>query len=342
MKSIFGKIGKFFLRILIVVMITVVILLGGAVGLIYTLNYGPSQSARSLFVSSVLETSAIGFLATWFLPTEEIETILATNKVEQFDVITNPNMIVIPDTAEGTVDEEQSPIEFVKVSGLTYVGNMMIVKDPSRIFVGLCEHFNDASQMGDKLGAMIEREGAIGGINGGGFLDINGKGTGSVPLGFVFSKGKYLCGSKTKKELLIGFDVNHKLIVGEMTAKEAEELGIRDALSFGPALVINGVAADVSGHSSGVNPRTAIGQRADGAVLMLVIDGRQTNSLGASYADLIDIMLEFGAVNAANLDGGNSSLMIFDGEHISNSSRLLGDREMPACFLVERRASDEE
>lgn len=341
MKSVICKIGKILFRILVVVMITVVILVGGAVGLIYTFNYGPSPSARSLFVSSVLETSAIGFLATWFLPTEEIETILATNKVEQFDVITNPNLIVIPETEKGTTNKEEKPIEFVKVSGLTYVGNMMIVKDPSRVYVGLCEHFNDTSQKGDKLGDMIEREEAIAGINGGGFLDINGNGTGSIPLGFVFSKGKYLCGSQSDKELLIGFDANHKLIVGEMTAKEAQNLGIRDALSFGPALVINGVAADVSGQSSGLNPRTAIGQRADGAVLMLVIDGRQANSLGASYSDLIDIMLEFGAVNAANLDGGNSSLMIYEGEHISSSSRLLGDREMPACFLVERRPSDE-
>jgi len=340
MKSISRTIGKIILRALFVIILTAVIIAGGLVGLIYTFNYGPSPSARSLFVSSVLETSAVGFLATWFLPTEEIETILATNKVEQFDVITNPNLIVIPEATEGSIDKEENPIEFVKVSGLTYVGNMMIIKDPSRVFVALCEHFNDGSQMGDKLGEMIEREDAIGGINGGGFLDINGNGTGSVPLGFVFSKGKYLCGSQSKKELLIGFDANHKLIVGEMTAKEAKELGIRDALSFGPALVINGVAADVSGQSSGLNPRTAIGQRADGAVLMLVIDGRQANSLGASYADLIDIMLEFGAVNAANLDGGNSSLMIYDGEHISNSSRLLGDREMPACFLIERRPSD--
>lgn len=342
MKSVSRTLGKIILRIVFVLITTIVVLAGGAVGLICTLNYGPSPSARNLFVSSVLETSAIGFLATWFLPTEEIETILATNKVEQFDVITNPNLIVIPDNIENMEDKEEQPIEFVKVSGLTYVGNMMIIKDPTRVFVGICEHFNDESKRGDKLGDMIEREDAIGGINGGGFLDINGHGTGSVPLGFVFSKGEYLCGPETEKELLIGFDVNHKLIVGEMTAQEAQNLNIRDALSFGPALVINGVAADVSGHSSGLNPRTAIGQRADGAVLMLVIDGRQANSLGASYSDLIEVMLEFGAVNAANLDGGNSSLMIYDGAHISNSSRLMGDREMPACFLIERRTSDGE
>ena len=50
----------------------------------------------------------------------------------------------------------------------------------------------------------------------------------------------------------------------------------------------------------------------------------------------------FGAVNAANLDGGSSSLMIYEDEIISNKSGLIANREMPTCFLVERRDTDEE
>lgn len=342
MKKVLRWFGKFLLRTLLIVVTTAVLLVVGALGLIYTLNFGPSPSARNLFVSSMLETSAAGFLATWFLPTSEIDTILATNKVESFDVITNPNLVVISDEEDEEEENKQKPVELVKVSGLTYSGNMIIVKDPSRVYVETCKNFNKASKPGDRLGVMVERENALAGINGGGFYDPNGVGTGSVPLGFVFSQGEYMYGSDTEKEILIGFDNNNKLIVGEMTGKEAKELGIRDALSFGPALVINGVAADIAGQGSGLNPRTAIGQRADGTVLLLVVNGRQANSLGATYSDLIDIMLEFGAVNAANLDGGNSSMMIFDGEQISTSARLIGDREMPACFLVERRDSDEE
>ena len=63
--------------------------------------------------------------------------------------------------------------------------------------------------------------------------------------------------------------------------------------------------------ASGYNPRTAVGQRADGAVLFLCIDGRQAGSLGGTYADIIDIMLEYGAVNACNMDGGSSSVMLY-------------------------------
>ena len=127
-----------------------------------------------------------------------------------------------------------------------------------------------------------------------------------------------------------------------MTANQAKKRGIRDALTFGPALIVDGKPANVSGYSSGLNPRTAIGQRADGAVLLLVIDGRQPGSLGAFHTDTIEVMLNFGAVNAANLDGGSSSLMVYEDEIISNKSGLTGNRHMPTCFLVERRDTDEE
>ena len=90
-----------------------------------------------------------------------------------------------------------------------------------------------------------------------------------------------------------------------MTAQAALDRGVRDAVSFGPVLVVNGEAVEVNGSGSGLNPRTAIGQREDGSILLVVIDGRQVNSLGASYSDVIELMLEYGAVNAANLDGGS-------------------------------------
>lgn len=335
------KVLKYFARFLLVVFTTLLILVGGVVGLVYTFNYGPSPSARSLFVSSVLETSAIGFLATWFLPSEEIQTILANNTVEQFDAVTNPNLIVIPDTEEDPEYYAENDIEIVPVNGLTYVGRMMIIKDPSRVKVGTCANFGDPDKRGERLLSIVKRYNAIAAVNGGGFEDLNGRGTGTIPIGFVFSGGKYLYGNLDTPGLLIGFDTDNRLIVGYMTGNKAKELGIRDALTFGPALIINGEPANISGYSSGLNPRTAIGQRADGAVLLLTVDGRQANSLGASYADLIEIMTSFEAVNAANLDGGSSSVMIYENEIISNVSTFTGDRTIPTCFYVERREEHE-
>ena len=119
-----------------------------------------------------------------------------------------------------------------------------------------------------------------------------------------------------------------------MSVSKAKELGIRDAVMFGPALVVNGEPCQVSGASSGLNPRSAIGQRADGAVLLLVIDGRTANSLGATLADEINLMLEYGAVNAANLDGGSSSMMYYNGEYVNKGVVLTGSRRLPDAFVV--------
>ena len=119
-----------------------------------------------------------------------------------------------------------------------------------------------------------------------------------------------------------------------MTESQAKKKGIRDAITFGPALIVNGEPVSVKGQSSGLNPRTAIGQRADGAVLMLVIDGRQASSLGATYSDLITIMLEYGAINAINMDGGSSSLMYYKGEYLNTGVSLTGSRNMPTAFIV--------
>ena len=121
-----------------------------------------------------------------------------------------------------------------------------------------------------------------------------------------------------------------------MTPTEAIEADIQWAVSFGPVLISNGVRSEETVLSSGVNPRTAIGQRADGAVLLLVIDGRQLDSLGATYADVADIMAEYGAVNAANLDGGSSTVMVYEGEVINVCAAVGGLRPIPTSFLVKK------
>ena len=124
------------------------------------------------------------------------------------------------------------------------------------------------------------------------------------------------------------------LRVGDFTTEQAKELMLRDAVSFGPVLVMNGEPANITSTSSGLNPRTAIGQRADGAVLLLVLDGRQTDSLGATYQDEIDIMVKYGAVNALNLDGGTSSAMYLNGERVNGTAAITGTRSLPCAVLV--------
>ena len=99
-------------------------------------------------------------------------------------------------------------------------------------------------------------------------------------------------------------------------------------------LVVNGEIPDADGLKSGTNPRTAIGQREDKAIMLMVIDGRQAISPGASYLDEAEVMLKYGAVNACNLDGGSSTLMWFKGDYINNCASVVGIRAVPTTFLV--------
>ncbi|MCI5811212.1 MAG: phosphodiester glycosidase family protein [Clostridiales bacterium] len=139
---------------------------------------------------------------------------------------------------------------------------------------------------------------------------------------------------------IIGINQDHILILGRFTKAEFLEQGFRDAVSFDnpnpPFLVINGKASTVVGTGgSGIQPRTCIGQRADGAFLFLVIDGRGAGgSLGATQKEAMNLMIEFGAVNAANLDGGSSSELIINGETVSNPCSFYGPRYMPDGFMV--------
>ena len=298
------------------------------VGAIYIIERGPSEEARDLFVVTVQQSSAAKPLARLFLSREQVDKIMEENTAKDEDLQTDTELVEIDDT----LDMDAITVE--DVHGSTFNGKMMIVNDPSRVYVYDIPDYT--ADWGMIVSDMVKADDAIAGINGGGFLDINGLGGGSVPLGIVISKGEWKNGSQYDTYQVIGFDNNNKLVIGYMTGFEAIERGIRDAVEWGPALIVNGEAVDV-GNGGGLNPRTAIGQRADGAVLLLVIDGRQPSSIGASYYDLIGVMQQYGAVNAANLDGGNSSSLVYNGEVISNTASLNGERELPTAFLVRKR-----
>jgi len=331
------KIRRYIRRAILSVFTVLAVVVFGVYMVLLTVFHGPSPTASDLLVNTVLETSALKFIPYLYFSEEEVEEIVARNAVEVPDVATDPSLVVIDRTpaaqSSGEAAEEKD-IELVEVNGETYHGYMLIVKDPSRVSLAVSSP-DFSSDYGKYLDEMAEENGAIAAINAGGFEDVGGGGRGGKPLGIVVKDGKVL-NSRTSREcdIVIGFDQNDKLIVGKMDADDAVELGLRDAASFNPILVLNGEPAEVKGSSSGLNPRTAIGQRADGAVLLLVIDGRQVNSLGASLADLIDVMMQFGAVNAANLDGGSSSKMYYQGEFVNDGVALTGSRRLPTAFIV--------
>lgn len=340
------KIGRIAVRAITVFTVTIVLLFCGLWCAAWTLVNGPSPTVGRLFVLSLKETSAAGFIADWFVSDEELEALYASAAVEEktdidSTLINIPNSDLSLDTSvegdDGTVSDKDPTqgIEIQDISGPTYNGKMMLISDPKRVFVGVPDKYG-AGCRGLTLTQMIEKYGCIGGTNAGGFEDIGGAGTGGVPDGIVISDGKLLWGGMNTYYSLAGLDENGLLYVGKMTSARALELGIKYAASYGPALIINGEPCNAKRSlGGGVNPRTAIGQRADGTILLLVVNGRQLDSLGATLDDLVEIMLSYGAVNASNLDGGSSSLMVYNGEYMNTSSYVYGgERALPTTILV--------
>lgn len=224
------------------------------------------------------------------------------------------------------------------ITGPTFKGYLLTVTDPSRVYVGTSERPFDADRYGWQLDKFAETYGASAVINGGGFADPNGMGKGGKPNGIVVSQGEWLqnhSGGETFGTI-IGFDAENRLIVrSDIERGGGKDLNLRDAVAFSPALIIDGQAVDNSTYRTELSARSAIGQRADGAVLMLIIDGRQPDSFGSAMGAMTEILLEKGAVVAANLDGGTSTALVMHGQKVNDGSAPSRvSRYMPTAFIV--------
>lgn len=315
-------------RVFSVLGVTVLCVALFLLGVIWIMCKGPSETARNLFVASVRETSAIKWIPNIFFTENEVQHILSLSKVDDEGIKSEGVEFVPPDP-----DIPKDTIEIVQVEGPTFQGKMMIVHDPSRVTVGTLSSFR-SDKPGKKIETFVKDTGAIAAINGGEFVDTGGTGNGGMPKGIVIHEGKLLYGGLNTTASVVAIDDQNRLLVGRMSGRELLEKNVRDAVSYGPALIVDGEALPVKGTGGGLNPRTCLGQRADGAMLLLVIEGRQPHSLGASYKDCIDVMLKFNAVNAGNLDGGSSSMMIYQGKKMTSGASMYGSRALPTVILV--------
>ena len=333
------KIGAFLGTFLVAAVLTVAISLA-------MICSDAFPSAQQMFVTTILETGQLKFLASIFLSAEDIQQIVDKNSMQTLNSEVDSGLIQI-----GGEDDEE-PIVIEQVQGGTYTGTMMIVKDPSRVSLATIYPWRET---GVTLDQLVQSAGAIGGINGGLYDSTNN--SGGKPYGVVVCNGQIQLNRPQEYAglVLIGFTESNLLQIidiSDMTASEVESLvkeqKIRDAVCFQEEasdsnnhfvqLIINNEPREMNGMGSGLNPRTAIGQRADGAVLLFVTDGRgKSGHLGASSGDLIAVMEEYGAVNAANLDGGSSSCMYYNGEYLKSSVTFYYENsswKLPAGFVV--------
>ena len=327
-------------RLGIFTLVTLALLLMTLLGVIWVLEKGPSPTVTEKFCRSMRETSAIRWIPNIFLSEEEVAAFKSESTESDETETVNTSLIHIAPAQTETEAESDDGVELISITHGTAKGKLLIVRDPSRIILGVSSAEFDAKIPGMQLTALVEKYGGVAGTNAGGFNDENGRGNGGVPQGLVISGGALLhTGKDNETYNVVGFDADHILHVGTMTAEEALAQGITDAVSFrthdglASSLIINGEIQSKN-LGGGVNPRTAVGQCADGSVLLLVLDGRSINTLGATMQDVADIMLEYGAVNAGNLDGGSSSVMVYGGEIVNNCASVTGPRSIPTAFVV--------
>ena len=315
------------------------------------LLYGPYSGFREWLITTAMTTMTHQYLATWFYDDETIQEVLAKNKVEETDEITNTNTIIVNQASskkEYANEYEKAVLEkdpnnddykIIEIEGKGYSGYLAVIYDPSRIKTVYTKKLGTSGQY---LTQMAKDNDALIAINGGGFEDPNFNSNGANPLGITYSGGKLIT-SKTWNGSggLIGFTQDNKLVLGKMTVKQSQEMKIRDGVTFGPFLIVNGKPSKVLGNGGwGTAPRTAIGQRQDGIVLFLVIDGRTVSKPGADMNDLIEIMQRYGAYNATNLDGGTSSAMVVDGKIINDpvdSSGAHRTRFISTGFILTKK-----
>lgn len=332
----------------IIVILFSTIFISGAILtlLIFYCPANPFIEWKETIVTTAMKTMRHQYIAKIFLSDKEIKSIMDKNSIKE--PIKNSNIEDIKVLIENNVpsfieseeernkkQEELNKVELIDIKDKNYEGYLLIVNDPSRIKVISTDKLG---KQGMKLKDIVEKYNFLGGINAGGFIDKGGHGRGGTPTECIIQDYKIVYGKENRKYNIIGFNKDDVMVLGQYTLDDARKLNIRDAVGFEPFLIVNGVPTIKEGNGGwGIQPRTAIGQTKDGKVLMLVIDGRQLHSVGATLKDVQDIMMQYGAYNAANLDGGSSTVMYYDNKLINKPSSRYGERYLPSAFVIEKR-----
>lgn len=303
-----------------------IIVLDILVVICFFLAYGPFGYFRNLFVNTALKTMTHKYLAYVLYSESTVQNIKNSNYFVRISDTTKTSDIVIDTKEKDTYDNEYDKAILTRDSGNDdykllniKVGSanayMVAIYDPSKVHLIAKEQLG--TQYGERVITMCKRYNGLVCINGGGFVD---KGYGSgIPNGYVVKDGKIIWsdGYNSKAEL-IGFTYDNKLLLTTDSAENAiKNKNLRDALEFGPFLIVNGKPLEIVGDPWGKAPRVAIAQRKDGVVLFLVVDG-ENYLFGASLKDMIETLQKYGAYNAANLDGGTSATLIVNNELTNN------------------------
>ncbi|MGN7470451.1 phosphodiester glycosidase family protein [Brevibacillus sp. SAFN-007a] len=314
-------------------------------GMLFLFGTRSGEELREWAAGTLLTTQHDYWAPYTFLPEEKLNAL--KQQIRNPDVINSePDETARPEESPQEQPLVETPpekpkqlieVEEIDVSKGSYYfkGKIMYIRDPKRVQLVV----TNRKDRGDLLDEFVKKTNAIGIVNASGFSDPDGYGKGARAYGLVIHDGKILQGYNPKSgETALGITYEGKLITGSYTAEQLVKMGVRDAMSFRPQLIVNGknLFKDKPAKSWGIQPRTAIGQKADGTIVFVVIDGRQPgHSIGASMNDLAELLEERGIVTAMAMDGGSSSMMLYNGEAITKTScPYYRGRYLPNAWAV--------
>lgn len=316
--------------------------------------HGPSESARDALAETMLQSEYTAWIPGLFLDGQLLEQLgKEPPELPRETQPAAPNVTVV-DGPEPEDPWANCPdgIRIETYPRRTFIAHVMLIKDPSLVYLATSSDSFNIETTGTRIPNQLRLEGAIAGINAGAFNDDGSSGThvGSLPIGMVVSEGRILWDDGRSYEGFVGMTADNRLYVSKTINRAAvEENKIRDGCCFGPVLIENGqINEKVYSRKDTLNARTAIGQRADGTIIFLCIDGRQAGSIGGYHGDAMDLLQELGAVNACALDGGASTVMVYKdtygcygkaGATVTCTSYSLyqaSPRRMPTFFMVRK------
>ena len=285
--------------------------------------FGPFDNLKRGVVGAILRSRHPQYI-TWLYTPDEIQAILGSVSTSSSQELFKFRV------------RSENNLKLEKIESNRFVGYILEIPNPKLVEVVTAPNIEEK---GATTSAIAKSVHGIAAINAGGFYDPNGTGTGRLPYGFILHDGKYLLGQDVgpvEKVEFVGFTKDGNLIAGKYNKEQLKEMGAKEGITFGPPLIVNGKKMITSGDGGwGVGPRSAIGQRKDGTVIFLVIDGRQVGySVGATLLDVQNVLYEQGCYIAANLDGGSSSTLYYDGKVVNKPADLLGERMIPTAFVV--------
>lgn len=307
---------------------------------------------RNIWIETAMTTDQHKWLATSFFPEYLIKEVMDAQvdikdightdikkEDEESDILGQKDLVVGEKDKHGNevlINDIEEGIVVLKVVTSNYVGRLVLIDDPSRVYISATDYKNSR---GEFICDYLEKEDAVIASNASGFHDPGGTSVGGVVTAQCVSQGEYW-GTYSSKYITVGFDENDRLIVGEFS--DWEERGLRDAFQYHPALIINGDKVIEGSSGWGLQPRTVIGQAENGVVMIFVVDGRQVGySLGATMGDCADVLEMYGAVNAGACDGGSSSTLAYEGEIINEpSTNMPTGRYLPNAWVVARKSTE--